>query len=111
MPSISSFTYYLGIRPVSWSSKKQPIITLSSTKAEYVTLTHMLKDILWIHKILFKLSPIFHFKPPTLLFCDNQGAICLSKDSTFHGQKKHIDIQFHLIHQTISSSDITLNYC
>ena len=44
--STSRFIYFLGIGAVTWSSKKQPIVTLSSTEAEYVTLTHLLKDIL-----------------------------------------------------------------
>ena len=82
--SISGFAYLIGAGTVSWSSKKQPIITLSSTEAEYVALTHSSKDILWIHKFLTELSRIFSFSLPTTLFCDNQGAIRLSKDSTFH---------------------------
>ena len=44
--SISRFAFYVGIRAVSWSMKKQPIITLLSTKSEYVTLTHAMKDII-----------------------------------------------------------------
>jgi hypothetical protein len=84
---------------------------LSSTKAEYVTLMHALKDILWIHKLLTELSCVFSFLMPTTLFCDNQGAIRLSHDSTFHGHTKHIDVHFHFIQQTISSGHITLKYC
>ena len=95
--SISGFVYYIGNGIVSWSCKKQPIVTLSSTEAEYVVLTHSSKDILWIHKILLELSHIFDFATPTTLYCDNQGAIRLSKDSTFHGRTKHIDVHFHFI--------------
>ena len=83
--SISGFIYFIGDGIVLWSCKKQPIITLSSTEAEYVALTHSSKDILWIHKILLELSLVFDFIIPTTLFCDNQGAIRLLKDSTFHG--------------------------
>ena len=109
--SISGFVYFIGGGIVSWSSKKQPIITLSSTESEYVALTHSSKDILWIHKFLSELSSIFSFDLPTTLFCDNQGAIRLSKDSTFHARTKHIDVHFHFIRQTISSGNITLKYC
>ena len=109
--SISEFVYFIGDGIISWSCKKQPIITLSSTEAEYVALTHSSKDILWIHKILSEFSHIFDFSIPTTLFCDNQGAIRLSKDSTFHARTKHIDIHFHFIQQTISSGHITLKYC
>ena len=109
--SISGFVYFIGGGIVSWSSKKQPIVTLSSTEAEYVALTHSSKDILWIHKFLSELSTIFSFDLPTTLFCDNQGAIRLSKDSTFHARTKHIDIHFHFIRQTVSSGNVSLKYC
>jgi hypothetical protein len=64
--SISGFAYFIGIGAVSWSSKKQPIITLSSTEAEYVALTHSAKDIIWIHKLLttffrFQFYSTYHF--------------------------------------------------
>ena len=109
--SISGFGFFIGQGIVSWSCKKQPIVTLSSTEAEYVALTHSSKDILWIHKILSEFSPTFDFSMPTTLHCDNQGAIRLSRDSTFHGRTKHIDVHFHFIRQTISSGHITLKYC
>ena len=109
--SISRFVYFIGVGAVSWSSKKQPIITLSSTEVKYVALTHSAKDIIWIHKLLTELSSIFNFTVPTTLFCDNQGAVRLSKDSTFHGRTKHIDVHFHFICQTISQGHIVLRDC
>jgi hypothetical protein len=93
--SISGFAFFIGKGVISWSSKKQPIITLSSTEAEYVALTHASKDIIWIQKLLTDFASIFPYSLPTILNCDNQGAIRLSKDSTFHGRTKHIDVHFH----------------
>jgi len=109
--SISGFAYFIGGGVINWSSKKQPIITLSSTEAKYVALTHASKDILWIHKLLTELSSIFSFSLPTTLFCDNQGMIRLSKDATFHRRTKHIDVHFHFIRQTITSGHIMMQYC
>ena len=109
--TISGFAFFIGMGVVSWSSKKQPIVTLSSTKAEYVALKHSSKDIIWIHKLLFKFSTIFPTTLPTTLYCDNQGVIHLSKDSTFHGRTKHIDVPFHFICQTISQGHIAFLYC
>jgi len=109
--SMSGFVYFLGMGAVSWSSKRQPIITLSSTESEYVALTHASKDIIWIHKLLTELSPILPFSVPTLLKCDNQGAIRLSKDSTFHGRTKHIEVHYHFVRQTIKRGHIKLEYC
>ncbi len=108
--SISGYAYFVGIGTISWSAKKQPIITLSSTEAEYVALTHAAKDILWIHKVLKEFSFLHKLSLPTTLYCDNQGAIRLSKDTTFHGRTKHIDVHFHFIRQTVSSGNIELLY-
>lgn len=102
--SISGFAIFYGQGVVSWSSKKQPIVTLSSTEAEYVALSHIVKDSLWHRKLHSELSPFF--TDPTItpipLFCDNQGAIVLSKDSTFHMRMKHIDTHFHFVREVIN---------
>ena len=82
--SISGFAFFIGMGIVSWRLKKQPIVTLSSTKAEYVTLMHCSKDIIWIHKLLIDFSTILPTTLPMTLYCDNQGMLHLSKDSTFH---------------------------
>ena len=106
--SISGFAFFLGSGAISWSSKKQPIVTLSSMESEYVALTHSAKDIIWLQKLIFEFSPIISI-PSNIpsLFCDNQGAICLSSNSTFHACTKHIDVHFHFICQTLSQGHLT----
>jgi len=71
--SISGFTYFIGLGTISWSAKKQPIITLSSTEAKYVALTHAAKDILWIHKLLKEFSFLHNLSLPTTLYCDKSA--------------------------------------
>ena len=111
--SISGFAIFYGQGVVSWSSKKQPIVTLSSTEAEYVALTHVVKDLLWHRKLHSELSPFFTFSTtnPITLFCDNQGAIILSKDSTFHMRTKHIDTRFHFVREIINNNILSISYC
>ena len=108
--SISGFAFFVGTGVVSWSAKKQPIITLSSTESEYVALTHATKDILWIHKLLSELSFFYNHSLPTTLHCDNQGAIELSKNSRFHARTKHIDVHFHFVRQAVDQNHIRLKY-
>src|SRR6266850_5187943 len=110
--SISRFTIFHGCGPVSWSSKKQPIIALSSTEAEYVALSHVVKDILWHRKL--HLEFLFFFSPidsPISLLCDNQGAITLSKNSVFHMRTKHIDTRFHFVRFHVNHSILSISYC
>ena len=108
--SISGFAFFVGLGVVSWSAKKQPIVTLSSTESEYVALTHATKDIIWIHKLLTDLSFFYNHGLPTTLHCDNQGAIELSKNSRFHARTKHIDVHFHFVRQSVEHGHIRIKY-
>jgi hypothetical protein len=74
-----------------------------------VVLTHAAKELVWLRKLFSDLcnSP----DEATVLFCDNQGAIALSKDPTFHARTKHIDVRFHFIRQIVDSGNALLNYC
>ncbi|KAJ2936017.1 hypothetical protein H1R20_g1077, partial [Candolleomyces eurysporus] len=115
--SISGYTFSTGIGAISWSSKKQPIVTLSSTESEYVALTHAAKEAKWLRSLSREILPVVGLGSyvekfqPTTLYCDNQGAIKLSTNPVFHAQTKHIDIHFHFIRQTITSRDLHLVYC
>ncbi len=107
--SISGYAFFVRIRAISWSSKKQPIITVSTTKSEYVAITHSSKELIWIQKIFAEF--ICQLINPTTLFSDNQSAIWLTKDSTFHARTKHIDIQFHFMRQTVILGQANIKYC
>ena len=88
--SISGYSFHMGQGTVTWSSKKQQVIALSTMEAEYIALTHAVKEALWLSAFLSKIqaAPLGGVK----VNCDNQGAIVLSKDNNFHARTKHIDI-------------------
>ena len=86
--SLSSYSFHMGNGAVSWSSKKQYIMALLSTEAEYIALTHAAKEVLWLCTFLSELQGAPN--GPMTINCDNQGAIALSKDNKFHARTKHI---------------------
>jgi len=94
---------------MAWSSKKQPVVALSTTEAEYIAATHATKKALWLHTLTRELTP--PLTTLTTLHCDNQSAITLSKDGQHHVWTKHIDIHFHFICKAIENGSITLVYC
>jgi len=107
--AISGFAYILDRGAVSWMSKKQELVTLSMAKAEYVAATHAVKEGVWLHRFVKEV-----FQPlvdPTILYCDNQAAITLTKDGSFHARTKHIDIRYHFIRFVVDSSSFLLIYC
>ena len=85
----------MGAGAISWSLKKQHIVALSSTEAEYIVQTHVAKEALWLCSFLQELCSAPD--DPLILNCDNQGAIALAKDNKFHMCTKHIDMCYHFI--------------
>ena len=73
------------------------MVALSSTKAEYKALTHAIKEVLWLWVLFVELGAPLHAKKVSTLFCNNQVAIALSKNSAFHACSKHIDITCNFI--------------
>ena len=80
--SISSYIFHLGPEAISWASKKQPIVTLSSTEAEYVAATSTVCQAMWMRRVLSELK--HPQEEPTKIYCDNNSAIALSKNHVFH---------------------------
>ena len=87
--SISGYSFHMGAGAISWSSKKQHVVALSSTEAEYIVQTHTAKEVLWLHSFLQELRSAPD--DPLILNCDNQGAIALAKDNKFHTCTKCYD--------------------
>ena len=88
--AISGYAFILHGGAVSWSTKRQEIISLSTTKSEYVGVTNATKEALWLCSLLSQLFAT-DFEPTTL-FSDNQSAIALMKDHQYHARTKHINI-------------------
>ena len=95
----------MGTRAISWSSKKQHVVALSSTKAEYIAQMHAAKEVLWLRSFLWA-------TPDDLLIlnCDNQGAIALAKDNKFHACTKHIDVCYHFIREAVEDGKVAVQY-
>jgi hypothetical protein len=107
--AVSGYAFLLDGGAVSWSSKKQELVTLSTTEAEYVAATHAAKEAMWLRRFIQEI-----FRPlsrPTTIHCDNQSAIALAKSGAFHARTKHIDIRYHFIRFSVDQGSISLIYC
>ena len=106
--SISGYSFHIGNGAVTWSSKKQNVVALSSTKAEYVALTHAAKEALWLRTLFQEFNRQGH--ETLTINCDNQGSIALSKDNKYHAHTKHIDVRYHFIRECVADGKIELSY-
>ena len=94
---------------VSWALKKQELVTLSTTEAEYVAAMHAAKEGILLRRLVEEVfCPLAH---PTPLYSDSQSAIVLTKDGTYHACTQHIDIRYHFIHFVVDNHSLRLVYC
>ena len=107
--SISGFAFLLGGGAISWSSKKQTSVALSSTEAEYMAASHAARHAIWL-KRLFEDIGILNLNSITL-FIDNQSALSLSGDVMFHQRTKHIDVQYHFLRNAVLDGTLSTFYC
>jgi hypothetical protein len=107
--STSGYLFILGGGAVSWASKRQKSIALSSTEAEYMALALGAKEAVWLRQLLEELQ----FPPtgPTLINVDNQSCIKLTKNPELHQQTKHIDIRYHFTRQHVEEGTIKVEFC
>ncbi|XP_019094804.1 PREDICTED: putative F-box protein At1g20795 [Camelina sativa] len=94
---------------LAWSSKKQPIVTLSTTEAEYVAASVCACQAVWFMRMLQELG--YEVTESTVIRCDNTSAIKLSKNPVFHGRCKHIGVRFHFLRELVRDGVIRLEHC
>ncbi|THH33390.1 hypothetical protein EUX98_g798 [Antrodiella citrinella] len=102
--SVSGYIFFLSGAAISWSSKKQQSTAVSSTEAEYMAGASAAKEAVWLRMFLSQLGQLT--SAPTPLHIDNQSAIFLSKDSTFHERTKHIAVRHHFIREKVEDGEI-----
>jgi len=105
--STSGTCQFLGSSLVSWFSKKQNSVALSTTEAEYIAVASCCAQILWMKQTLCDFGLKFDSVP---IFCDNTSAINLTKNPIHHSRTKHIDIRHHFIREHVQNGHITLEF-
>ncbi|GKA86888.1 retrovirus-related pol polyprotein from transposon TNT 1-94 [Tanacetum coccineum] len=103
--STTGYVFIVGGTAVSWMSRIQKCVAMSTTKAEYMTIAEAGKELVWLKNFLEELN---RAQTECVLFCNNQSAIHFSKNPVFHGQTKHIKIRYHYIRELVSEWTLSL---
>ncbi|XP_071637520.1 uncharacterized protein [Temnothorax longispinosus] len=106
--STTGYVYSLANGSVTWSSRRQKMVTLSTTKAEYVAASSAAKEAVWLRHLLCEIG--HRCENATTLIVDNQSAIKLAKNPEFHERTKHIDVRCHHIREMIENGEIKVVY-
>ena len=102
--STSSVLVFLGSALISWLSLKQKVVVLSTCEAEYVAVATAACQVVWLRRLLGKLTGTEAY-PPALMV-DNQPAIALTKNPVLHDRSKHIDVKFHFLRDCVDGGQI-----
>jgi hypothetical protein len=107
--STTGYALGIGSGVVSWSSKKKPTISLSSSEVEYKSLCATTCEVVWLRRLLEDVGE--EQKESTMIKCDNQSSIKLANNLIFHARTKHFHAQFHFVREKLHSIEIDLMYC
>jgi len=92
--------------PVTWSSKRQSTVALSTVEAEYVAMSQCAQQMVWMQAWLREVG--IGYSTPGVIEGDNQGAIALTKNTKDHGKVKHIDICHHYIRELVETGAVVV---
>ncbi|XP_075077321.1 secreted RxLR effector protein 161-like [Nicotiana tabacum] len=105
----SENVFSLGSGAIFWCSKKQDVVALSSSEAEYVAVTSAVCRAIWLRSLLVDVR---HPKEGAMkVFCYNKAMIAMTKNLAFHRRTKHIDIRYHFIRNLTAKGEIELKFC
>jgi hypothetical protein len=108
--SRSGYLIYVNGCLVSYSSKLQKTVSLSSAEAEYFAISVATQEIIWIHQVLTEVTMGTVPVDTPVLQCDNRAAIAISSDDIHHERTKHIDIRHHFIREEVKQRRLVIEW-
>lgn len=106
--SMCGYGVYVGSNLVSWSMKKQLMVSKSSTEAEYKCLVLVTAEVYWLRMLLCELQISLDSLPVVL--CDNISTLALASNPIFHAWSKHIEVDYHFVSEKVANLDILLEH-
>jgi hypothetical protein len=107
--STTGYVFLASEGAITWKSKRQTIITMSSTKSEYVTLSEAGQEAFWLRNLYDELG--FPQMGPTVIKSDNEGSVILSHNPQFHAWTKHIEIRHHWVRDLVNDKILAVQSC
>jgi histone deacetylase 1/2 len=106
--STGGYLVFFGQTLISWKSSKQRTVARSSTEAEYRALADGTIEVIWLQYLLIDLQ-VPSVSTPTI-WCDNLGATYLSANPIFHARTKHVEVDYHFIHDRVAKKEIQIRF-
>ena len=97
--SLTGFVFTLLGCAISWKATLQSTVALSTMEAEYMAVAEVVKEAIWLRGLV---SDLGLQQGETVVFCDSQSAIHLTKNQMYHERTKHIDVRFHFLRKVVT---------
>ncbi|KFD51284.1 hypothetical protein M513_07884 [Trichuris suis] len=107
--STSGYVFQIGHSTIAWSSKKQSVVAMSSTEAEYAAASEACRELQWLRQLLADME--VPQDGPTRTYEDNQGCIKVAQSDRCSQRTKHIDVSHHQLRDLCESGILSLVYC
>lgn len=104
--STSGYVVKMGSGAISWSSRLQGIVALSTTEAEFIAATSAGQEILWLRNLFTEFGYTMDF--PSTLYIDNRSALSVAKNPEHHGRMKHLDLRFYWLRDEVERGNIDM---
>ncbi|KAF7776615.1 hypothetical protein Agabi119p4_5008 [Agaricus bisporus var. burnettii] len=100
--------FFVAGGPVSWASKRQDRVSLSTVESEYTAFTRATQQALWLTKFMDELN--MNQEQPVVIYADNNGAIANTQNNKNHRRTKHIRVKYHFVKECVDRGEITFTY-
>ena len=104
--SVSGYVYILSGSPISWMSKQQREVALSSMESEYYAAGYAIQEAIWVDSLLEEMK--MRIDKPMVIQDDNNSAILFSDHPTDHGKTKHIKRRYHFVREAVANKEVEL---
>jgi hypothetical protein len=106
--STTGYCIFINNNLVSWNVKKQPTVALSTAEAELMSIVEVIKEVIWVRKLLVELS--YPLQEPIVTYSDNQSALDVVENDCLHDRSKHIEIKYHFVRDETRKGRVLLEW-
>jgi len=103
--STTGYVFTLAGGAVSWLSKLQDVVALSTTEVEYMAATEACKEAIWIQRLM---EELMHKKQKIVVYCDSQSALHIARSPAFHSRTKHIGLHYHFVREVVKEGSVDM---
>ncbi|XP_041975764.1 secreted RxLR effector protein 161-like [Aricia agestis] len=107
--SCTGYSFMFQGGTISWNSKRQPTVALSTTEAEYMSLSSCVQEAMWLKQLQECFWPELKHQA-MIIYSDNQSSIKLSGTDGYHSRTKHIDVRHHFVRDKVMEGHIDVQY-